>query len=410
MIARLGQENWFIEAKWEYDRDSQKSLSLICSLKLGASEEIWSNKLKLFLDESQMSIERGELTRVSDGVNDGNALTDQQRKRLEELASNIPPAKYTGPQIDVEKDANKTITKHECQGKSTVQMAYGNTNKVIASQAYSRREDGTFQQTFTITHINFSQASTDEQSETSARKPLSVVDVNVFYQNNDETWSECEDVAIAPISLRDEQPAWLANKNIKLQSDELVSYAIKGSIRVHGEPGRDNARRSRIHKNLPQPLKLKVVLKDNFNKQSSLIVEQLNKPLDIDTSASFAKYQQSSLNELLAFVFADDCDREERIFLAVYLNKEDQIVINSDHSYSIVLDRKHIRTMEFNAKQNQTTEAPFDSIAYQHDGREKKATGLFDSQTFMFFAVRLEVATKTSKCEETVLIPREKVK
>ena len=399
-----------MEAKWDYSSSSQTVLFLICSLKLGASESIWSNKIQLLLDESQMCIEKGEVDCLSGGVNDENTLTDQQRERLKELSSTIPSPKRVGPEIDVDRDANKKITKHECEGDSSIQMACGNTNKITAHQNSYRSENGTFRQHFVITHINFFKKSTDNQSEVSQTKPLSVVNVNVLYQATDGTWCECEDIAIAPIALRDEEPLWLANSIINIEPDKLVSYVIKGSIVVKGHPGRDNARRNRIHHNLPQPFKLKIIVQDNSNKQCSLVVEQLNKPLDIDTSASFTKYNQSSINEFLAFVYADDCENDERIFLAIYLDTENRIVINSDHSFSIILDRKNIRTIEFNAKQNNTIEVPFDSIYYQHDNREKKAIGLFDPETFMFYAIRLEVSVNTSKSEETVLLPIEKIK
>ncbi|CAF4614220.1 unnamed protein product, partial [Rotaria sp. Silwood2] len=152
------------------------------------------------------------------------------------------------------------------------------------------------------------------------------------------------------------------------------------------------------------------VMTDNFNKQCPLIVEQLNKILEFDTSESFVKYNQSSINDLLAFVYADDCEYDERIFMAIYLNTENQLVIKSGHMYSIILERKNIRTMEFNAKQNQTTEVLLDSIYYQSDKQEKKAIALFDSQTNMFYAIRLEISTNTSKTEETILLPLEKIK
>ncbi|CAF1532897.1 unnamed protein product, partial [Rotaria sordida] len=177
-----------------------------------------------------------------------------------------------------------------------------------------------------------------------------------------------------------------------------------------GEPGKDNATRKRIHKNLPQPFQLKIVITDNFNKQSSLIVEQLNKLLEFDTYESFLKYNQLSINDLLGFIYADDCEYDERMFMAIYLNTENQLVIKSGHMYSIILERKNIRTMEFNAKQDQTTEVSFDSIYYQSGKQEKKAIALFDSQTYMFYAIRLEISTNTSKTEETVLLPLEKIK
>jgi hypothetical protein len=357
-----------------------------------------------------MCIEKGEINKLSGEINDDTILTNHQRQRLQELASNIPSPKRLGPQIDVNKDANKKITKHECEGESAVRMAYGSTNTVTAYQDLSSSDNGTFRQNFIITHINFFKKSTDNQSEILPEKPISVVNITVLYQTADESWCACEDIAIAPIALRNEEPRWLADSVISIEPDKLISFVIKGCIQIKGEPGRDNFRRRRIHKNLPQPFKLKIVIKDNFTKQCSLIVEQLNKSLEFDTSTSFVKYNQSSINDLLAFVYADDCELDERIFLAIYLNKENQLVINSNNSSSIILERKNIRTMEFNAKQNKTTEVSFDSIYYQYGKQEKKAIGLFDSETFIFYAIRLELSTKTSKTEETILLPVEKIK
>jgi hypothetical protein len=409
----LNNKNWFIEAKWEYDSISKTILFLICSLKIGSREQIWSKKIHLLLDESHMSIEKGEITYLSGETNDDNILTDQQRERLEELASKIPPPKRLGPEIDVDKDANKKLTKHECEGESAVRMAYGSTNTVTTYQDSYSSENETFRQHFVITHIKFFKKSNDNLSERSHEKTstsISVINLTVLYQTDDESWCECEDTAIAPIALRNEEPRWLADSVINIEPDKLVSCAIKGMIHVKGQPGRDNTRRKRIHKNLSQPFKLKIIIQDNFNKHCSLIVEQLNKPLEFDTSASFAKYNQSSINDLLAFVYADDCELDERYFMAIYLNKENQIVINSNHGYSITLERKNIRTMEFNAKQNNTTEVSFDSLYHQSGTQEKKAIGLFDSKTFMFYAIRLEISTKTSKTEETVLLPLEKIR
>ena len=414
-IARVGDKNWFIEVKWEYDSITNTILFLLCNLKVGSSEQIWSNKLQLLLDESRMCIEIGEIISLSSDANDDEVLTAQQRERLKKLALIIPPLKRIGPEIDVNRDANKKITKHECEGDSLVRMAYGSTNTVTAYQE-SSYSDETIRQHFVITHINFSKKSTDvsqmpnQNTSAPVDKPLSVANLIVYYQTDDGSWCECQDIAIASIALRDEEPRWLADSVIDIESDKLISFVIKGWIRVKGEAGRDNATRRRIHKTLPQPFKLKIVTTDNFNKQCSLIVEQLNKPLDYDTSESFLKYQQSSINDLLAFVYADDCESDKRMFLAVYLNKEDQLIINSNHSYSIAIDRNNIRTMEFNAKQKNTTEISFDSIYYQHGTEEKKATALFDSGTSMFYAIRLEISTKTSKTEQTILLPLEKIK
>jgi hypothetical protein len=413
IIARLGQRDWFIEAKWEYD-SSKKILFLICSVKLGSSEQIWSKRIQLLLDEAQMCIEKGEISYLSSESADANKLTEKQLQRLQKLASNIPPPKRSGPEIDIDKDANKTITKHECEGESLVRMVYGGANTVKTYQDSFSSGNGTFCQHFLITHINFLKKSSDnlqKNTSSSPDKPISVVNIVVLYQTEDGSWRECEDIAIAPIALRDEEPRWLADSVINIEPDKLVSYMIKASVSVKGEPGRDNAQRRRVHKKFPQPLKLQIITKDNFNKRCSLIVEQLNKPLDVTTSSSFqsSSFTESSINELLAFVYADNCECDERSYLAVYLNKKNHVVFSSSNCGSITYERRHIRTMEFNAKQNKTTEVPIDLASYQHGIETKKAIGLFDPETFMLYAIRLEVTTATSYSEETVILPVEKI-
>ncbi|CAF1558284.1 unnamed protein product, partial [Rotaria sordida] len=85
IIARLGNTNWFIEAKWEYDSISNTCLFLICNLKVASNEQIWSNKLHILLDESHMCIEKGEIINLSGEITNDDILTDQQRERLKEL-------------------------------------------------------------------------------------------------------------------------------------------------------------------------------------------------------------------------------------------------------------------------------------------------------------------------------------
>lgn len=415
IIARYENTHWFIEAKWEFDPVARSSVFLICSLKVGSKEQIWSNKLRILLNSTRMCIEKGELMYLSGKPNDDDMLTDQQKERLKELASQIPLPKRIGPEIDINQDRDKKITKYECEGESLVRMVYGSTNTVTTYQDIRTSEDRTFRQHFIITHINFSKKldntldTTNQQHSTFNDRPISVTNITVLYHSDDGAWYECEDIAIAPIALRNEEPRWLADPIITIESDKIISFVIKGSIHVKGQPGKDNIARKRMHNSLPQPFQLKIVLTDNYNKQGSLIVEQLNKPLKFDTAESFLNYNQSSINDLLAFVYADDCENIERIFMAIYLNKDDHLVIRSGHTYSIELERKHIRTMEFNAKQSQIAELVLDSIYYKSDTQEKKVIALFDSQTYMLYAIRLELVTNTSKAEETVFLPLEKI-
>jgi phage anti-repressor protein len=407
--------DWFLEAKWEYDTVSNKDLFIICNLKVASNDEVYSNKLHIHLDHSRLQIEKGEVTRLSGEINDGKTLTDQQRQRLKELTSKLPLPKRTGPQINLPTDDNFKLTKHECEGESSIRMACGNTNTINTYQDQKAAGDGTFYQYFFITHIIFSKKPlvlpeiSQQKRSAPADKPISVANLTVFYQTHDGAWRECQNVAIAPITLRNEEPKWLTDFIINIEPDKLISFIIKGSILTKGEPGLDHQARNRIHKSLPQPLKLKIVVTDNFDRQSSLIVEQLNKPLELTTRESFLKTNQSSINELLALVYVDDFESDGRIYMAIYLNKDNALVIKNPGSYSVTYQRTNLRKMEYNAKQNKTTEVHLKQIYYKNNAEEAKGIALYDPESYMLYAIRFELTSKTSKTEETVAIPIEKI-
>ena len=362
-----------------------------------------------------MTIQKGEVTRLSGDTNDGKTLTDQQRQRLKELTSKIPPPKRTGPQITPVKNDSLKLSKYECEGESSIRMACGNTNTINVVQDLRAAEDGTFNQYFVITHVIFSKKSLvlpeilQQKRSAPADKPISVANVKVFYQTFDGAWRECQDIAIAPVAIRNEQPKWLTDSVINIEPDKLVSFTIKGSVRTKGEPGRDNQARCRVHKSLPQPFKLKIVVTDNFERQCSLIIEQLNKPIELPTSESFLKDNSSRIKELLGFVYVDDLETDGRIFLAMYLDRENALVIRNSNSYSAIYNRKTIRTMEYTAKQNKTPEVHLEQIHYKTDSEECKTIALYDPESYLLYAVRFELSTKTSTTEETVPIPIEKI-
>jgi hypothetical protein len=62
--------------------------------------------------------------------------------------------------------------------------------------------------------------------------------------------------------------------------------------------------------------------------------------------------------------------------------------------------------MQFNAKKSGKTEELIDFIS----NSETKATSLFDPETFLFYAGRIDLTTTTSKTVETVLVPLEEIK
>lgn len=423
LIARLDNDDdddketngpWHLECRWGYTSGSDAELSIICSFKLGFEDVVVSKKLQLLLDHSSMRIKLGEVTHLSGQDGDQTTLTDAQLRRLKELASSIPPPKMTGPQLDTTVAEKLRLTSHECEGESLVRMACGNTNVVNTFQQQPIM-DTKLSQHVTITHIIFSKKSTvlpeilNQKRGHQTEKAISVASLALLYQTSDGAWRECHDVAIAPIPIRHEEPRWLTDSVINIQPDKLVSYIIRGFIALKGIAGSNNQTRARVHRSLPQPLKLKILVTDNSGKQCSLIVEQLNEPLDLINRERFVSDNQSHIKEFLSFAYADNCDAEERVFMAAYITQKDELCVTGDATYSAYIDRKTMNALQFRAKQSKTSEFELLEVRHQGAGSEITAYTLFDPETYMLYAVRLKLTTPTSNTEETVLVPIEKI-
>ena len=409
--GQSSDDDWFVEARWSYDSVSSEHLALLCQLKVASSETIFSNKLNLNLDATKLQIGKGDLEILSASEDDGSTLTEERRARLNELQASIPPAKRAGPEIDLQRATSAKINRHECEGESSVRMACGNTNTILPYQSILSSEEKILRQEITLTHIIFSKKPTilpeilQQKRSAPAEKPISVTSLALFYQNHDGGWKECSDVMIAPVTVRNDQPRWLTDSVIHLEPDKLFSFLIRGSFSVRGDVGRDNSTRQRIHRSLPQPFRLKIVATDNFGKQSWLIIEHVNKPLQLETREQFIRQNQSSMKEMLAFLYADDCELEERIYLGIYIDKENNLVVKNSNSYYCSFERRAIRTFEYQARQNQKTEVSLDSLGYHAYSNDCKVFLLFDSVTKLFYAIRGELTTQTSKTEETIFVP-----
>ncbi|UJR17878.1 hypothetical protein I4U23_004777 [Adineta vaga] len=406
---------WFLECQWDYDTDSNTCLFIICRLKTGSSEDIWSGKLQILLDQSRLCIEKGEMIHLSGEINDSSTFTNEQCQRLKELTATIPPPKRSRPQIDTTISHNLKLTKHECEGESTILMTYGNLNKVEMDQTTSDVE-GTFLQQFIITSIVFSKKPTilpellGQKRSQQPEKSISVTHLSVFYQVHDGSWRECQNITITPESSQDKDKKWSTDLIINIEPNKLVSFGIKGEILIKGTLGRTKETRTRMHKSLPQPFKLKILLTDNYGRQCALIVEQLNKPLEIITFSTIRRWNTLA-KIFLALVYADDCDSDDRIYAYMGLEHSNELLIGHFCSgFGQKFDRKKFLELEHDAKQNKMTEHRLKKLDYQEDSDEIKTTILFDAITFIAYAVRFEISTKTSKTEEIVPIPMDKIK
>jgi len=108
---------------------------------------------------------------------------------------------------------------------------------------------------------------------------------------------------------------------------------------------------------------------------------------------------------LITFVYADDCDYDERIFMGIFIDNEDVLVIQ-DESKSVCNQKSQIRTLQWNAKKNKKTE---ELIEFFSDS-QTKVTSVFDPETYLLYAIRIELTTTTSQTVETVLLPLDEIK
>ncbi|CAF1453611.1 unnamed protein product [Adineta ricciae] len=309
---------WFLECQWEYDTDSDRSLFIVCHLKVASDDDVWSRKLQILLDRSRMCIEKAEMKDSSDEIIGNNILTAQQWQPLKELAATIPRPKRTGPQIDINVTSDLKIAKHECEGDSAILMAYGNKNTIAMEQIASNVEDMFIQQFF-ITPIAVFEKTTilseilSQKRSQVVDKGISVTNLSLFYQMHDGGWRECQNLAIAPESAQGKDIRWLSHLLINIEPNKLLSYSIKGEILTRGTAGRCKEARTRTNTALPQPLRIKIVIEDNYGKQCSLIIEPLNKTLDLLTFEKFQTIRRDMKN-LLAFIYVDDCKSDDRIY------------------------------------------------------------------------------------------------
>ena len=384
-------------------------------MKIATSEEICVNQLSLHLDAARLRITRGETKVLSSILADSSVLTAEQLTRLQVLAKSLPPSKRTGPEIALSRTSSARLSKYECEGDSSVRLSTGSSNVVQACQCQLGVEEFAIRQELTITHLVLSKKQLilpeilQQKRAGPVDKPVSVLEVAVLYQLHDGSWRECQEVMIAPIAIRNEQPRWLADKIVHVEPDKLTSITVQGWLQVKGDLGRDSELRERVHKNLPQPFKLKVIITDNFGKQASLIIEQLNTPLRLPTRETFVSSYHLAAAQMLGFVSADDCEADERIYVAMFIDREGHLNIRNISAFSLSITRATLRTMEYNARQKQSPEYFLERMHYENHGQTCKAYALFDPETWLFYAVRAELSTKTSRTEETIFVPIEKL-
>jgi hypothetical protein len=408
-IPETSSSDWFIDVQWAHDTTANNLLYLIGRLKTADTTQILSKKIQIKLNESTKTIEKGEIITLSDqSKEDIMPIIAQTQVSLEKLKETIPPPSRTGPTLDTNIPTGK-IEKHECEGDSSIRMTQGKQSSVEVSQKLSTNAN-TLMNTVTITDIIISKKSIvlpeilTHKRSAPADKPITITEAHIQYQWHSGKWLDCENNTQMLVSTSQDGRQKVVTRMLDIEPDKLALISIQGTIQIKGNPSRNRVNSFRAHKSLPQPLKLKIIVTDSQSKTCSLIVEQMNPPLQLITSESFLKDKKDDVNKLIAFVYADDCEYEERLYLALYITKDKRLNIG-DKSTTAYMDKSQMRTMQLKAKKSGKIEELIDYISNSN----RKATALFDPETYLLYAIRIELTTTTSKTVETVLLPLDEI-
>lgn len=316
--------------------------------------------------------------------------------------SKVPPAIHEGPAINnVDIDPDK-LNKNTCEGDSMVRLMLtgkGDDRRVRANQDWFARDDK-FINYFFIPKLIFHNTS---------KEPISIIEISGEYENFDGKWCECHSIKIGP-SLSDgaEEYTWFPNTTLNLNPANLSTFAVRADIQIHGEPGGSNVHRMRAHRSLPQPLKIRLRLQDTEGKATSLIVEQVNEPFILPTKEILMK--QFNYQDVIAFIYADDCEMELREWVTVWYEDKSKLRISFGNSTSFC-ETKYVDVWLIAKLCSEAKKAGLAEIAVtQFNNDQRIITALFDTNTFILYGFRIELKTKTSRTVETVLPSLDKIK
>ncbi|CAF3722786.1 unnamed protein product, partial [Rotaria sp. Silwood1] len=236
-IPIMSSSEWFISAQWTHDPTSNNTLFLVGNLKTGDTSNILSNKLRIHLNESTKTIEKGEVIPLSNQSNeDATQMAAQTQVRLDELKKTIPSPSRTGPVLDTKVPIAK-IYKHECAGDSPILIIQGKESSVDVEQEIFARDDS-FRNLITITDIIISKKPVvlpeilTHKRSAPAEKPIAIAQVQVHYQWHDGKWLDCEDAKIAIASGQQDDRRKIVTSILNIEPDKLISVSIYAAIRV----------------------------------------------------------------------------------------------------------------------------------------------------------------------------------
>lgn len=254
----------------------------------------------------------------------------------------LPSISSWGPSLDVS-DA-PTVTVHRQQGSVLNGCTLSLQGDLeVSSSFYSR--DGWFHQYLSGRLILMNPSSS----------PVLVSRIWAEYESSDGKWCES-----APASSNTDDLI-----GVRVDAFQAHKCSVTCGIKVLGEPGGDNAARSRIHRSLPQPLKVRFHVDFADGGKLSIIGEKVNPKVELPTKEQMEKDHNV---RILHWAVCDDVFSETRHFVYVYHDGDaNSLVIRNsvNSSYVYSFSPLKLRRLGYRAGLAGETERRVDEMAHE---------------------------------------------
>ncbi|CAF1059716.1 unnamed protein product [Didymodactylos carnosus] len=141
----------------------------------------------------------------------------------------------------------------------------------------------------------------------------------------------------------------------------------------------------------------------------SLIVEHQNIPFELPTKENCISHwtekdSYNGLREMIAFIYADDCETDKRTFISMYIANNGNANIRYGNYVGCsrqiwYLSNERVQSLQSDAREKNVNEIP---IVKQYGN----VLALFDPENgYRLYAIRIEITTATSKTVQTLLLP-----
>jgi len=231
-----------------------------------------------------------------------------------------------------------------------------------------------------------------------SEKIIMITKVTSEYQNFDGSWKIMESSLCYRRGFRDY--AHQDGESFTVQPFSQIDLSTKSKISICAA---QYCRQRRAHKSLPQPFFIRTTFFDVNNNEQSIILKQVNSPLD----AVKKEERLGKDRKLLFWTECDDVDMECRIFAEVFLpNSGTHLEVATQTSSTFYITTSNLRKYAYLACCAQKEEIEIEDLQMDSNHCIAKVYAVVDLKSGRTFALKFYLQTTTSSVLEYFRIPK----